>query len=293
MKELESSLEDIAREEDEEVEFDDQIELKKVVELKEVDAPTCAETKKETVVSKLFQWAISGPNRYSGVGSSNKILPAGMYRIDHDQQGIYFEKMEIQTDSWIDLPDALYKEILKEIKDFWERRDLFARFGFLHRRGYMFWGGAGCGKTVLVQHICHDAILNGDLILICENPKLLMHALITLRQIEPERQLVCVYEDAEAIAEHYDNASLLSVLDGENQINHVLNVATTNYPERLDPRLKRRPRRFDRVIKIEPPSLETRRVYLEKKLQIGNCSEAALWAEKQKGSHLLPWPSWL
>ena len=59
----------------------------------------------------------------------------------------------------------------------------------------------------------------------------------------------------------------MSLLDGENQINRVLNIATTNYPERLDQRLISRPRRFDRVMKISQPDEAVRRFYFENKLR--------------------------
>jgi hypothetical protein len=42
---------------------------------------------------------------------------------------------------------------------------------------------------------------------------------------------------------------LLSFLDGKTQIDHVLFMATTNYPERLDQRFRARPSRFESLSK--------------------------------------------
>ena len=247
------------------------------------DAPEYVETEKEIVLSKLTQWAIVGPNRFTGVGPTNKETSAGMYTIGHGPRGLYLEKMEIKTDDLIDLPDGVAQAVCREAEEFWKRQPIFSQYGFLHRRGYLLYGSAGCGKTAIIQLIAHQVIADGDIVLICGDPRLLMDALVMLRQIEPERRVVCVFEALESIAATYDNAALLSVLDGEQQINHVLNLASTNYPERLDPRLVARPRRFDRVLKIEPPSAETRRIYLDKKLKISDCKEVEAWVEKTAG----------
>ena len=63
------------------------------------------------------------------------------------------------------------------------------------------------------------------------------------------------------------------------QIDRVLNIATTNYPENLDRRIVGRPRRFDRVIRIGMPNDEVRRLYFTTKLSIEK-EELDLWVKK-------------
>ena len=58
-----------------------------------------------------------------------------------------------------------------------------------------------------------------------------------LRSIEPDTQIVCLFEDIDAYIGTYGEEEILSLLDGETQINKVLNVATTNYPRKLDQRI--------------------------------------------------------
>ena len=77
-----------------------------------------------------------------------------------------------------------------------------------------------------------------------------------------------MFEDIDAIVEEHGEDEILTLLDGENQIDRVLNIATTNYPEKLDRRLVARPRRFDRVIEIGMPSPAVRKMYFEKKLNV-------------------------
>jgi SpoVK/Ycf46/Vps4 family AAA+-type ATPase len=55
----------------------------------------------------------------------------------------------------------------------------------------------------------------------------------------------------------------LSLLDGQDQVNNITHIATTNQPEELADRFIKRPGRFDLVIGIHAPSAETRRGYLQ------------------------------
>jgi ATP-dependent 26S proteasome regulatory subunit len=55
---------------------------------------------------------------------------------------------------------------------------------------------------------------------------------------------------------------VLNFLDGVDQVDKVLFLATTNYPERLSARILDRPSRLDRRHKIDYPDPEARRMYL-------------------------------
>jgi ATP-dependent 26S proteasome regulatory subunit len=52
------------------------------------------------------------------------------------------------------------------------------------------------------------------------------------------------------------------VLDGLKPERGVLTIATTNYPEKLDPALAQRPSRFDRVWRIPMPGAASRKEFL-------------------------------
>lgn len=57
---------------------------------------------------------------------------------------------------------------------------------------------------------------------------------------------------------------VLSFLDGEDQINHNVTVATTNRVHELNDLLLR-PSRFDLVIEVDTPDYDVRRYYFEQK----------------------------
>ncbi len=220
--------------------------------------------------SEPTQWALCGPHQWSGVGNTKRKLIPGKYCIGSHNGVIFFEKMPIFIDDLLEFPDSLYAQILSEIEIFWDNAEKFDYYGFLQRLGFMFYGPAGSGKTCLVQLITAGIIRAGGIVLQCHAPDMAIAGLVLLRQIEPTRRVACMFEDIDAIINRHGESSILSMLDGENQVNHVLNIATTNYPEKLDKRLVARPRRFDRVIKIGMPSRQTREVFFTKKLRLDN-----------------------
>jgi SpoVK/Ycf46/Vps4 family AAA+-type ATPase len=144
-------------------------------------------------------------------------------------------------------------------------------------------GPAGSGKTCLVQQIIADIVTADGLVFQCNNhPAIFNDGLSQFRKVEPNRPIVCLFEDIDAIVDEHGEDEILTLLDGENQIDKVLNIATTNYPEKLDKRLVARPRRFDRVLKIGMPTAAVRKMYFEKKLKVSD-DEIEKWVSASDG----------
>jgi ATP-dependent 26S proteasome regulatory subunit len=70
--------------------------------------------------------------------------------------------------------------------------------------------------------------------------------------------------------------ALLNLLDGFTQINNVVTLACTNYPEKLKDRILNRPSRFDRRYHIGFPNTEVREFYLRHKIKEDDLNEAIL-----------------
>jgi SpoVK/Ycf46/Vps4 family AAA+-type ATPase len=221
---------------------------------------------------------------YYPTGQTTRILPAGVYGAGIDDNGrVFFKKKNIVVDDLIEFSSGEHRKILEEIEMFWQRGEIFQSHGFLHRRGYMLYGPPGGGKTCLVQLILAGIQNSGGVAFLCDGqPGALEAALSVFRVVEPTRPAVCVFEDIDAIVDKYGESSVLSLLDGETQIDKVLNLATTNYPEKLDKRLVARPRRFDRVIKVGMPNEAMRRQFFTKKLGL-HSEEIEDWIEATEG----------
>lgn len=140
------------------------------------------------------------------------------------------------------------------------------------------------GKTSTLQILTSKIIKRNGIVVSVYNPAVAAIGLHTLRNIEPKRSLIAVLEDIDAIAEHFES-DLLSLLDGEHQIDNLIFIATTNYPERLDPRLANRPSRFDLIQKIGMPNEEARALYLSTKSKRLGADEKLLkqWVQDSEG----------
>jgi AAA+ superfamily predicted ATPase len=217
--------------------------------------------------NRPMQWKVVQAGVFEVCGATAERLPAGAYGCTLNQYGeVQLVSRDLQVDDLIDFADSLPSKILREIESFWDLGGKFLKHGYLHRRGYLLYGPQGAGKSSVVHQVVHRIIAGGHVAVFCEHPGFLTRAMEVFRKIEPDRPVVCLFEDIDAIIETHGDSELLQWLDGSHQINKVINIATTNYPERLDRRIVSRPRRFDRIIKIEAPTAAIRETYLSRKL---------------------------
>ncbi len=235
--------------------------------------------------NRPIQWKVVQSGVFESCGTTARLLPAGAYSCNLNQYGeMQFMTRDLQVDDLIDFADSLPAQILQEIENFWSLGETFAQYGFLHRRGYLLYGPQGSGKSSVVHQVVHRIIKAGHIAVFCEHPGVVTRAMELLRKIEPDRPLVCLFEDIDAVIEMHGDSELLQWLDGSHQINKVINIATTNYPERLDRRIVSRPRRFDRIIKIEAPTARIREAYLGRKLtELASKGELTRWVELTSG----------
>ena len=230
------------------------------------------------------QWQLRSGERFSVCGPTRKTLPAGAYLCERDCSGAaVLKKHDLYVDDLIDIPNSLANRVLSEVEDFWGRGELFAQFGFLHRRGYMFYGIQGSGKSSLIHQIVAKIIEAGHVAFFCTYPGYFLECVQDFRRVEPHRPMVCVFEDIDAIIEEWGDSQILQWLDGNYQVNKAVNIASTNYPEKLDPRLVSRPRRFDRVLEIDLPSRVQREAYLVRKLPQMAAADRDCWVTETEG----------
>lgn len=222
-------------------------------------------------------------------------VPAGVYEIDYNSAiGTHtLKKQPFKTDELYHLPSPEIMDILKDIENFWTRADIYRKYNFVHKRGILMYGEPGCGKSGIIQILANMLMeLNGIVINIKSQQDIdyFIDFIPTFRKIEPDRPLVVILEDIDALAgeDRYSTSQLLNILDGVKQIEGVVYIATTNYPEKLQERLTNRPSRFDRRYKIELPSEEIRRAYITNKLNTEDLANIDLdeWVKRTDGMSL-------
>lgn len=210
-------------------------------------------------------WAQSG-DAYFPVSEVVQELPPGAYRCRDSQRGPYLEKMPIEIDSLLTLPDSAVEMLLAEFKQFWTLRKNFSERGFTFKRGLLMWGPPGSGKTSAIWQMTQELVrLHRGVVVFVEHPHLATVCISLLRRIEPDRPMITIMEDLDALVSQHGDHGFLALLDGETQISNVVHIATTNYPEYLDRRFVDRPSRFDTIMRVGMPSASARRVYFKAK----------------------------
>ncbi len=73
---------------------------------------------------------------------------------------------------------------------------------------------------------------------------------------------VLVLEDLDALVTRENRSFFLNEMDGFAVNGGILTLATTNYPQRLDPAIVKRPSRFDRTYRFDLSGVEERAEYI-------------------------------
>ena len=235
--------------------------------MKEWEKELLAE-EKETMTANT-QWRLDpDAGAYYPSSKTNRKLPAGYYELNADSNGrIFFKPVPARDDTLLRFPDSAAKTVIDGITDFWDREETFREYGLPFKRGILLYGPAGMGKTSTLQIIAREVISKGGLVLNYHH-NLFSYGYRALRAIQPGTPLVVfiedieLYENQDTIGNANTTSAFLNMLDGAENIDRVVFLATTNHPERLSARIINRPSRFDVTIEVPYPDKEMRTIYL-------------------------------
>ena len=223
------------------------------------------------------KWIKKGTNTFIPTDNSQilKEADAGVYDLRMaDGIGFYMVKRELYLDELLEFPSKMHRTVLSSIKDFWTRKEKFKEYKFAFKRGILLHGKPGCGKSCIIS-LCMKYVieeLNGVVIPLqsANDLELYSHAIPEIfRVIERERPIVIIFEDIENMCSQGSSSEslLLNVLDGLDQLENVVYLATTNYIEQLKERIINRPSRFDRRIYVSFLNYDDRLFYFKNKLK--------------------------
>ena len=214
--------------------------------------------------SGYCQWSTSDGKRYIPSSKTSKELVPGVYDIVHNNTiGVYFEQIPVLTTGLIRFPETNSDKVVSEIQKFWTKESIFRDYNLTYKRGIILWGPPGSGKSCTIQLIMRDVVERDGVVIKFTHPSLFLEGIRKFREIQPDTPVVVLMEDIDSILEMHSESEVLNILDGVNQIEKVVFLATTNYPEKLGARIVNRPSRFDKRFKIGHPNAESRRIYFE------------------------------
>ena len=160
----------------------------------------------------------------------------------------------------------------RDFETLFDREQWFRENGLPFRRGYLFYGPPGNGKTSVIRVMAaHPAIsaytinLNGEhidddsLTELFEAAYANAPALVILEDIDRLFPKGAADQHIKVSLRH-----LLNCLDGVIVNDGIIVVATANNPKTLDPAILKRPGRFDRVVAFRNPTADLRLGYLRK-----------------------------
>lgn len=235
----------------------------------------------DALVGNYVQWTTSNNQEYFPAAQTREIIPPAAYEISVSAaSGLFFSKIQIKTTNLIRFPDSNSDKVIDEIKMFWDSRDVFITHGMPYKRGICLWGPPGSGKSSCIQFIMQDVIARGGIVIKFTQPDMFLKGYRILREVQPETPVVALMEDLDSILEDWSESSVLNILDGIDEVENIVFLATTNYPEKLGARIINRPSRFDKRFKIGFPTSEARKIYLEHLFRGGDIKDSAVYVDE-------------
>jgi hypothetical protein len=174
---------------------------------------------------------------------------------------------EIQSASFDELVLAgnLGEEIRDDFASFMAAREEYVRYGVPWKRGVLFLGPPGNGKTHCLRAVIKFLGVSCLYVQSLKSKYETDDANIAKIFARAHEVTPCclVFEDLDAMITDENRSVFLNQLDGFANASGLLTLATTNHPENLDAAILERPSRFDRKYTFALPSAMERERYAQ------------------------------
>jgi hypothetical protein len=163
------------------------------------------------------------------------------------------------------LPPAMKSGLVEDLTSFFGAREIYESHGVPWKRGILFSGPPGNGKTLaikaLVNHLKKPCLYVKSFEANWSSPHTCIKSVF--QRARDTAPCVLVFEDLDALITGANKSYFLNELDGFAQNIGIVTLATTNHPEKLDPAIRDRPSRFDRTYPFTLPELPQRLHYMK------------------------------
>ncbi|RDW88921.1 hypothetical protein BP6252_00953 [Coleophoma cylindrospora] len=178
----------------------------------------------------------------------------------------------IQKANWADviLEEDRKKAIIEDVIGFFDSEKRYAEFEVPWKRGVIFYGPPGNGKTISTKALMHDLskrVSPTVETLYVKSFNSYMGPEEGIRQIfQRARQMapcLLILEDIDSLVSVGVRSYFFNEVDGLESNHGILMIGSTNHLERLDPGIAKRPSRFDRKYFFDNPDTDERIQYCE------------------------------
>jgi hypothetical protein len=174
---------------------------------------------------------------------------------------------QVSKAKWSDvILDPKMKKALTEVAEkFFDSRDIYEEYGVPWKRGLIFHGPAGNGKTISLKALMHTLYKRKSPVVTlyvktAPSSYDIGNVFYLARKMTP---CLLVLEDIDTIVTKSTRSYFFNEVDGIENNDGILMIASTNHLDQLDPGLSQRPSRFDRKYLFPLPDKAERALYAE------------------------------
>lgn len=197
-------------------------------------------------------------------------IKPGFYTLAESPQGLTTAKVEFRKRDLLDDVTST-KSIIQEARLFFSKLDVYDKLNRPKKRGVLLYSAPGYGKSSSIEKFCVDFANEdpGTVVIVWPTSEIEADSIVHFFSHKAEYTAACsrvilIVEDiggrepGDYRGSQGVNSGLLNLLDGIGVTFKLPTFicATTNHPESLLQALADRPGRFDRLIKLNPPTHE-------------------------------------
>jgi AAA+ superfamily predicted ATPase len=175
-----------------------------------------------------------------------------------------YDAIKTATFDNVILTSSLKQQVQNDFEQFFCSREVYGQYRIPWKRGALFIGPPGNGKTHTVKALINQLgrpclYVKGFKSEYATEQENIGAVFARARMTTP---CLLVFEDIDAMIDDKNRSFFLNELDGFESNTGLVALATTNHPDRLDPAILNRPSRFDRKYYFNLPAAAERFAYV-------------------------------